>query len=169
LLKWKKRDKKSKLKKQYQDDGGRGDLTDEQWEKLRPLLPPQKAWTGQPAADHRRIVNGILWLHRTGAPWRDIPAERYGNHRTISSRFYRWRKAGLWQQLWSNLMQQADVVGRIDWEVHFVDGTIVRAHQHAAGAKGGTQKHRLWEVALVVSALRCMSKPKVLVSQSTLS
>jgi hypothetical protein len=66
------------LKKQYQDDGGRGDLTDEQWEKLRPLLPPQKAWTGQPAADHRRIVNGILWLHRTGPPWRDIPAERYG-------------------------------------------------------------------------------------------
>jgi transposase len=142
LLKWDKREKKSELKKQYQDDGGRGDLTDEQWEKLQPLLPPQKAWTGQPAADHRRILNGILWLHRTGAPWRDIPAERYGNHRTISSRFYRWRKAGLWQQLWSSLMQQADAVGEIDWEVHFVDGTIVRAHQHAAGAKGGTQKRR---------------------------
>ena len=56
------------MKKQYQDDGGRGDLTDEQWEKLQRVLPPQKAWTGQPAAEHRRIMNGILWLHRTGAP-----------------------------------------------------------------------------------------------------
>lgn len=59
------------------DDGGTGDLTDEQWVKLKPLLPPQKAHTGQPAHDHRRIVNGIFWwVHRTGAPWRDIP-ERY--------------------------------------------------------------------------------------------
>lgn len=82
------------------DDGGRGDLTDEQWQKLQPLLPPQKAHTGQPAHDHRRIINGILWLHRAVAPRRDIP-ERYGNHRTISSRFYRWRKAHIWQQIWS--------------------------------------------------------------------
>lgn len=115
---------------QWRDDGGRGDLTDEQWQKLQPLLPPQKAHTGQPAHDHRRILNGILWLHRTGAPWRDIP-ERYGKHSTISSRFYRWRTEGLWQQMWESLMQQADAVGDIDWEVHFVDSTIVRAHQHA--------------------------------------
>ena len=59
-----------------QDDGGRGNLTDEQWRKLKPLLPPQKARTGKPAHDHRHILNGILCLHRTGAPWRDIP-ERY--------------------------------------------------------------------------------------------
>lgn len=143
------------MKKQNQEDGGRGDLTDEQWEKLQPVLPPQKAWTGQPAAAHRRLVNGILWRHRTGAPWRDIP-ERYGNHQTISSRFYRWPKAGIWQQLWSSLMQQADAVGKIDWEVHFVDGTIVRAHQHAAGAKGGTQNRRLWGAALAASAQKCM-------------
>jgi transposase len=143
LLKWKKRDKKSKLKKQYQDDGGRGDLTAQQWEKLGPLLPPQKAWTGQPAADHRRVVNGILWLHRTGAPWRDIPAKRYGNHRTISSRFYRWRQAGIWQKIWESLMQQAELEGSIDWEVSFVDSTIVRAHQHAAGAKGGIYQLKL--------------------------
>lgn len=66
------------------DDGGRGDLTDEQWLKLNPLLPPQKARTGQPAYDHRRILDGILWLHRTGSPWRDIP-ERYGKHSTIKA------------------------------------------------------------------------------------
>ena len=136
-----------------QEDGGRGDLSDEQWEKLQPLLPVQKAWTGQPAADHRRMMNGILWLHRTGAPWRDIP-ERYGKHSTISSRFYRWRQAGLWQRIWESLMQQADAAGEIDWEVHFVDSTVVRAHQNAAGAKGGSQKYRLWDVALVVSALK---------------
>ena len=64
--------KKSELKKQYQDGDARGDLTDEQWKKLQSLLPPQKAWTRQPAADHRRIINGILWLHRTGAPWQYI-------------------------------------------------------------------------------------------------
>ena len=122
--------------KKRRDDGGRGDLTSEQWWKLKPLLPPQKAWTGKPGLEHRQIVNGILWLHRTGAPWRDIP-ERYGNHRTISSRFYRWRKAGIWQQIWESLMQQADTKGNIDWEVSFVDSTVVRAHQHAAGAKGG--------------------------------
>lgn len=58
-------------------------------------------------------------------------------HRTISSRFYRWRKAGIWQNIWQSLMQQADVAGEVDWEVHFVDGTIVRAHQHVAGALVG--------------------------------
>lgn len=137
----------------WQDDGGRGDLTDKQWQKLQPLLPPQKAHTGQPAQDHRRIFNGILWLHRTGAPWRDIP-ERYGKHSTISSRFYRWRAEGLWQRIWENLMQQADTEGKIDWEVSFVDSTIVRAHQHAAGARGGSQKTRLWDVELVALALR---------------
>lgn len=72
----------------------------------------------------------------------------------LRARFYRWRTIGLWQLLWENLMQQADVVGDIDWEVQFVDSTIVRAHQHAAGAKGGSQKSKLWDVALVASALK---------------
>lgn len=84
---------------------------------------------------------------------RDIP-ERYGKHSTISSRFYRWRSEGLWQRMGKNLMQQADAVGNIDGEVHLGDSTVVRAHQHAAGAKGGSQKSRLWDVALVVSALK---------------
>lgn len=138
---------------QQNDDGGRDDLTDEQWMKLKPLLPPQKAHTGKPARDHRQIVNGILWVHRTGSPWRDIP-ERYGNHRTISTRFYKWRQAGVWQKIWSSLMQLTDGEGNIDWEVSFVDSTIVRAHQHAAGAKGGSQPRKLWDVALVVSVLK---------------
>src|SRR5262249_59634329 len=76
----------------------RHELTDMQWNKLQPFLPPQKPTTGRPAADHRRILNGILWLLRTGAPWRDLP-ERYGCWSTIASRFSRWRKAGLWARL----------------------------------------------------------------------
>ena len=66
----------------------RGDLTDEQWQRLEPLLPPEKPRTGRPNEDHRQILNGILWIHRTGAPWRDLP-RRYGPMGTVSSRFYR--------------------------------------------------------------------------------
>ena len=117
-----------------QDDGGRGDLTEEQWQKLPPLLAPQKAWTGQPGAEHRRRINGI-WRHRTAAAWRDLP-ERDRQHSTIGSRFYRWRIAG-WQQIWENLGQQADASGEIDGEVDFVDSTVVRAHQHAESCKSG--------------------------------
>ena len=117
----------------------RGDLTNEQWTRLAPLLPPQRSRTGRPAHDHRRIVNGMLWILRTGAPWRDLPA-RYGPWQTVASRFYRWRKAGVWERLLATVQQQADSAGRLDWEVHYVDGTVVRAHQHAAGAKGGRQR-----------------------------
>ena len=113
----------------------RGDLNDAQWQKLRPLLPT-KARTGRPAADHRVIINGILWIHRTGAPWDDLPA-RYGSRGNVSSRFYRWRYQGIWQEILNRLQQSADAVNQIDRFVHFIDSTIVRAHQHAAGAKRG--------------------------------
>ena len=119
----------------------RGDLTDEQWKRLQPLLPPRKPKTGRPNNDHRRIINGILWIDRTGAPWRDLP-ERYGPWRTVASRFYRWQKAGIWQEILKALCQKADAAGRIDWDTHYVDATTVRAHQHAAGAKGGIQKRK---------------------------
>ncbi len=114
----------------------RRDLTNEQWEPLGPLLPPQKPKTGRPAADHRTILNGILWILRTGAPWRDLP-ECYGPWRTVASRFYRWRKAGLWGRILDAVQQLADAMGLLDWSVHYVDSTVVRAHQHAAGAKQG--------------------------------
>src|SRR5437867_11668809 len=112
----------------------RHELSNKQWERLQPLLPPQKPKTGRPAADHRRILNGILWLLRTGAPWRDLP-ERYGPGRTVASRFDRWRRAGIWERIFAGAQAPADREGKIDGEVHDVDGTIVRAHQHAAGAK----------------------------------
>src|SRR2546430_10578887 len=97
----------------------RGELTDEQWEKLAPLLPPQKPRVERPAHDHRQIVNAILWIVRTGALWRDLP-ERYGPWRTVTSRFYRWVKAGVWQRVLEALQQQADVQGQIDLQTHSV-------------------------------------------------
>ena len=94
-----------------------------------------------PGKDHRTVINGILWVLRTGAPWRDLP-ERYGPWRTAATRFYRWRQLGLWDRLLAEVQQQADAGGQIDWEVHYVDGTVVRAHQHAAGAKRGEETRR---------------------------
>ena len=114
----------------------RNGLTDAQWELLLPLLPAQKPPTGRPANDHRMVINGILWVLRTGSPWRSLP-ERYGSWKTVSSRLYRWTRAGVWDRVLSALQRQADAEGRLDWSLHFVDSTVVRARQHAAGAKGG--------------------------------
>lgn len=114
----------------------RHELTDAEWERLAPLLPPQRPRTGRPAKDHRTIVNALLWLSRTGAPWRDLP-ERFAPWRTVATRFYRWTRAGVWQRVLSELHRLGDAGGRLDWSAHMVDGTSVRAHRHAAGAKGG--------------------------------
>jgi transposase len=115
----------------------RDTLTDQQWERRQPLLPPQKPKTGHPAKDHRLVLNGILWVLRTGAPWRAAPAD-YGPWQTLSTRFYRWVKAGVWDQILAPLQQQADAEDELDWTLHHVDGSVIRAHQHAAGAtKGG--------------------------------
>jgi transposase len=121
---------------------GRHKLSDAQWRRLAPLLPPQKPRVGRPNRPHRRIINGILWILATGAPWRDLPAQ-YGSWHTVSSRFYRWRQAGIWQRLLQALQCRADDQGQVDWSVHFIDSTIVRAHQHAAGARGGQKDEAL--------------------------
>ena len=143
----------------------RGDLTNAQWERLQPLLPPQKPKTGRPAVDHRRVLNGMLWILRTGAPWHDLP-ERYGPWRTVASRFYRWQKAGVFQQPFDTLKRQADATGQLDWDVHFIDSTIVRAHQHAAGAKKGMPRPKRLGGAKGASARKSTSVPKAPVSSS---
>lgn len=119
----------------------RGDLTDAQWERLQPLLPPRQSGSrgGRPPKDHRLIINGILWILRTGAPWRDLPP-CYGPWQTVASRFYLWRRKGIWAQLLAALQQQSDAAGQLDWSLHQVDSTVIRAHCHAAGAKGGVSK-----------------------------
>lgn len=117
----------------------RHELSDEQWAQLAGLLPAEKPKTGRPSLAHRQVINGILWVLRTGAPWRDLP-ERYGNWKTVYSRFRRWREAGVWDRVFAAVQQNADRRGGVAWEIHFVDGSIVRAHQHAAGAKKGATK-----------------------------
>jgi transposase len=112
-------------------------LTDAQWERLAPLLPTERPKKrGHPYHSHRMILNGILWILATGAPWRDLP-ERYGPWSTVANRFYTWQHRGLWHQILTALQQAANEGGAIDWSLHFVDGTVIRAHQHAAGARKG--------------------------------
>jgi transposase len=119
----------------------RHELTGVAWQRLAPLLPPQRPAIGRPARDHRMIINALLWLAKTGAPWRDLP-DRYGPWRTVATRFYRWTRSGLWQRILSELQREGDAAGRLDWSVHMVDGTSIRAHRHAAGAKGGRPHRR---------------------------
>lgn len=111
---------------------GRGELTDRAWAVIAPLLPANGARGGQ-WEDHRRVVNGILWKLRTGAPWRDLP-ERYGPYQTVYDRFVRWRRDGTWDRLLAQVQTKNDAVGAVVWEVS-VDSTVIRAHQHAAGAR----------------------------------
>jgi transposase len=119
----------------------RHELTDAEWDRLAPLLPPERPPVGRPNKAHRPILNGILWKLRTGAPWRDLP-ERYGPWETVATRFRRWRLAGVWDRVLAAVQAAGDADGQLDWSVHFMDGTVIRAHQHAAGAKGGTQRRR---------------------------
>lgn len=115
-------------------------LIDEQWEKIAPLLPPQNPSTGRPPKDHRTMVEAILWIDRTGAPWRDLPEEKFGSWQSVATRFYRWVEEGVWDHVLAELQRQADASGDLDWNLHHVDGTTVRAHQHAAGAQAGSKK-----------------------------
>ncbi len=147
----------------------RGDLTDAQYARLEPLLPPRRpakgSKGGRPRNDDRPMINGMLWILRTGAPWPDLPA-RYGPPSSVSTRFYRWKKAGIWDRIFAAVQAQADAAGDLDWETHHVDATVIRAHQHAAGAKKGTQKLRRSGAATAASAPRCMSASRAQASRS---
>src|SRR6266536_5773162 len=131
----------------------RHEVTDEEWARLAPLLPPEQPRTGRANKAHRPVVNGILWRLGTGAPWRDLP-ERYGPWQSVYTRFRRWTRAGVWDRMLAAAQRHADAAGELDWEVHFVDGTVIRAHQHAAGAKGGTPRQKR------SGAVRAASRPK---------
>jgi transposase len=85
--------------------------------------------------NRRRVINGILWRMRTGAPWRDVP-ERYGPWKTCYERYRRWAQDGTWAQVKLQVIARAEANGEIDWDAQ-VDSTVVRAHQHAAGARKG--------------------------------
>lgn len=105
----------------------RYEINDHEWERLSPLLPGKVGDVGRSAADNRQFLNAVLWIARSGAPWRDLP-ERFGNWNSVYQRFRRWSKKGVWQRVFEAL-QDAD----LDWLL--LDSTTVRAHQHAAGQK----------------------------------
>lgn len=110
----------------------RHDLSDEQWELLEPHLPRSSAGrAGRPWADHRRVVNAVLWRTRAGAAWRDLPAG-YGPWKTVYNRHRRWSGDGTWERLLGELQRGSDTAHE-SFDVG-IDSTVIRAHQHAAGA-----------------------------------
>ena len=112
----------------------RGELTNEAWAQIAPLLP-ENGRRGGRWRDHREVVvNGVLWRLRTGAPWRDLPEQRYGPWQTCYDRFSRWRSDGTWDRLLSDAQTKSDAVGEVVWLVS-VDSTIARAHPQHAGAR----------------------------------
>ena len=111
----------------------RHELTDEQWQVVKPFIPRRVARTGRPPADARLMLNGIFWILGTGAPWRDLP-ERFGPCKTVHAYFSRWRKAGVFARIIEALQVRLDERGLIDWELWCVDGANVRATRAAAGA-----------------------------------
>ena len=116
--------------------GHRYELSQEQWERLAPLLPhpTHHEGRGRPLLDHRRLLNGILWRLHTGAPWRDIP-ERYGPWETIYGRCRRWRRDGTGAKVLTHLLEDLERQGLLGRDLWLVDATISRASRAAAGAK----------------------------------
>lgn len=126
----------------------RGLITDEEWALFAPFLLESGAQGGRPPADHRRVLDGILWVTRTGSPWRDLPDE-LGKWNSVHRQYRRWTAAGVWDVMLSALAQ-SEVS---DNTMQMIDSTIVRAHQHAAGGRGGFR-----ETVLAVRAVG--SRPK---------
>ena len=103
-------------------------LRDDQWERIKDLLAGREGSVGVTALDNRLFVEAVLYRYRTGMPWRDLP-ERFGNGTKVHLRFSRWAKSGVWERVFQHLASDADN------EYAMIDSTIVRAHQHSAGAK----------------------------------
>jgi len=110
-------------------------LRDDQWERIQDLLPGREGHVGVTARDNRLFVEAVLYRYRAGIPWRDLP-ERFGAWKAVHTRFSRWAKAGVWERVFKYLVEDADN------EYAMIDSTIVRAHQHGAGAskKAATSK-----------------------------
>jgi len=115
----------------------RYELSDAEWAIIAPLLPNKSR--GVPRVDDRRVLNGIFWRLRSGAPWADIP-ERYGPHTTCYNRFVRWRKAGIWDRL-LNAVSEA-----YNGHIQMIDSSVVRVHQHAANGEKKAVAAVAWDV-----------------------
>ena len=106
----------------------RHELTEEQWRRIKDLLPAEHGRAGRPPRPNREMVNAVLWVLRSGAPWRDLP-DRYPNWKSVHTRFLRWSRRGVWKRVLDALA--AD----FDGEFTIIDASIVRVHQDAAGGK----------------------------------
>ena len=110
-------------------------LSNEQWNKMSGLIigrPDQRGSTGR---NNRMFVEGVLWIVRTGSPWRDLP-EAFGEWNSVFRRFSRWSRKGVWQRMFEAMSNDPD------FEYLIINSTIVRAHQHASGAKRGLKIKR---------------------------
>ena len=112
----------------------RYELSDEQWELIEDLFPTNEGKTGRSFNDHRTVLNGMFWILRSGAPWRDLP-ERYGSWSTVHDRFTRWQEDGTLDRVCECLQMRLDELGQIDWDLFCVDATNLRASRAAAGAR----------------------------------
>ena len=111
---------------------GQYELSTSQWQRMEGFLPGRPGYVGVTAKDNRSFVNGVLWVLRSGAQWKDLPQE-YGNWKSVHKRFTRWARSGIWQRIFEVLLEDKD-------NSHvMIDSTIVRVHQQAAGGKGGTR------------------------------
>lgn len=108
----------------------RHEIDQEAWERIGDLLPGKAGDPGVTAANNRLFINAVFWIAKTGAPWRDLP-ERFGPWNSVFQRFNRWSKKGVWEKIDGVLGDDPD----LEWLM--IDSTVVRAHQHAAGKKGG--------------------------------
>ena len=111
-------------------------LRDDQWERMALHLPGKAGDPGRSGTDNRLFVEAVLWLARTGSPWRDLPGV-FGKANSVFVRFSRWSKSGVWDRLFAAMCDAPD------FEYIMIDSTIVRAHQHASGKKGGLKLVRL--------------------------
>jgi transposase len=107
-------------------------LREDQWAKIAEALPGKLSNPGRTGDDNRRFVEGVIWIGRNGGRWRSLPKE-YGKWSGVHKRFKRWADKGVWQMIFNTLAEDADM----EWVM--IDSTIIRAHQHSAGAKGGSK------------------------------
>src|ERR1700691_2739271 len=112
----------------------RHEIPDDQWDRIKDLLPGKAGDPGVTAKDNRLFIDAVLWIAKTRAPWRDLP-ERFGNFNSVWRRFDRWSRKGVWKRIFHELQDP-------DLEWLMLDSTVIRAHQHAAGAKKGVAKEQ---------------------------
>ena len=117
-------------------------LRDDQWERIKDLLPGREETVGVTAKNNRLFVEAVLYRYRAGIPWRDLPS-RFGDYRVVHTRHSRWSRTGVWERVFQHLARDSDN------EYQMIDSTIVRAHQHSAGAKKSAGKKNVLEEAPV--------------------